>query len=386
MLGDFDKVLVLNLDRRKDRWKAFASYKWPFEYERFSAVDGKAFAPPSQWGGGQGAWGCFLSHVAILETQIRNGWKKVFVFEDDAHPAPNFESKTLNFFKDLPRDWDQIYLGGLHRYIKEKPPVPVSPHVVKCHQVNWTHAYGITLPYAIKLHQYLWESFAEHPPKFYVDWRYDLLHSKHRVYAPSEWTVYQGGSVSDVLRSNEPVKVKGKQTLEYMRRIEDARPVAKMVILTGDGNIPEVIRSLRVCKCDVHRDKEELLKFLGTHSPEGDEERIIRDLSALILNTMGKTPRDRVPVLAHEGLLPYLPYIQEIVPDIKVVDIVAPISDNGSVRRSVYQKIGADARYRFEPKGSFHTNYLKMLQFMGLTISKKMLDAEVRRSENWYGN
>ncbi|MGB7323991.1 MAG: hypothetical protein WBD31_03910, partial [Rubripirellula sp.] len=41
---------------------------WPFpEPERFAAIDGRRVATPPQWRAGNGAWGCYRSHLLILE-------------------------------------------------------------------------------------------------------------------------------------------------------------------------------------------------------------------------------------------------------------------------------------------------------------------------------
>lgn len=383
MFADFDKVLVLNLDHRKDRWDRFQSYEWPFDYERWPAIDGKKFPPPTQWGGGTGAWGCYLSHLSILEAQIQNGWDKVFVFEDDAIPNTNFQRDTVAFFKDLPKDWNQIYLGGLHRYVKEKPPTPVTPNVVRCHQVNWAHAYGITLAYAKKLHQYLWESFHEHPAHYHIDWRYEVLHPKYRVYAPAQWTVLQGNSTSDILRNNKFVKVKGKQTLDYMRKLDRLKKVSKrLYLITGDDEAYELAKSLKPCNVRVITDDPDLMRFLATHNP-GDK-RNINALLKIILNIIEDTPYGQTPIIVAPTMLPYVPALLEAEPDIGVVDVVSPGTVLGRIRRSVYRKVGAENRHRFEIKGSFKTSFLDVLMFMGLHMTNRMLNAQVRRSEKWY--
>jgi hypothetical protein len=388
MFEDFDKVFVVSLPGREDRRRQFESHNWPFDYEWFEAIDGKKFKPPRNWGGGEGAWGCFLSHLKILELQIQKGWKKVFIFEDDAKPAPQFLEKTTAFLQSLPPSWHQIYLGGLHRYVNQNPPMPVNTEVLKCQQVNWTHAYGVTLEYAKKLHAYLWETFAEHPSQYHVDWRYEVMHPKHNVYAPVEWTVYQGGSTSDVLRNNKFMKVKGSQPLPHIRPLQTRdRSGFGFILITGDGNLHEVARSMRFAGTQMKPSaRTDIDRFVSTHTPEMDADILEKDLTKLwSLLASQRITQDKMLVV-HEGLLPYVPVLSQIDPDLKVLDIVGKNSDNTSTRRSVYQKVGTNFRHRFELKDSFRKNLREALQFLGLNMTHRMMNAEVRRSEKWYGD
>jgi hypothetical protein len=61
----------MNLDGRDDRlreWLDQLPNPWPFpDPERFAAIDGRRLATPPQWRAGNGAWGCYRSHLLILE-------------------------------------------------------------------------------------------------------------------------------------------------------------------------------------------------------------------------------------------------------------------------------------------------------------------------------
>ncbi len=41
--------------------------------ERFAAIDGRRLATPEQWRAGNGAWGCYRSHLLILEKCLLEG-------------------------------------------------------------------------------------------------------------------------------------------------------------------------------------------------------------------------------------------------------------------------------------------------------------------------
>ena len=66
-----ERCFLMNLDRRDDRlreWMRQLPDPWPFpEPERFAAIDGRRVATPPQWRAGNGAWGCYRSHLLILE-------------------------------------------------------------------------------------------------------------------------------------------------------------------------------------------------------------------------------------------------------------------------------------------------------------------------------
>ena len=124
----FEEVYCVTLDRRPDRWDQFMervqSAGWPFqEIQKFQAVDGKLCKPPAYWTQGGGAWGCYRSHLRILEDCLNRGVKSVLFLEDDALPCEDFPAKAEKFLRHLPEDWGMIYLGGQHLLINKFPPI-----------------------------------------------------------------------------------------------------------------------------------------------------------------------------------------------------------------------------------------------------------------------
>lgn len=75
--GFVDHVVYINLDHRTDRWEQIlaelAPYFRPEKVTRFSAIRHE-----------NGALGCTLSHIAVLEMAKASDWKNVLVLEDDA--------------------------------------------------------------------------------------------------------------------------------------------------------------------------------------------------------------------------------------------------------------------------------------------------------------
>lgn len=204
----FQKCFVLNLDRRPERWTAFKkavkAMDWPFpEPERWSAVDGKKVGHPSWFRQGAGAWGCFRSHVNIMEHCMNNGIESYIVFEDDAIFQPEFSAKAQRFLGNVPSDWDVIYLGGQHLNRSEPRlrPVKAGQHVVRGYDINRTHCFGMRTRAMreayIHLHDFAdWMENTRH----HIDHRLGVLYCKSdlKVYCPDEWLVGQASGYSDI--------------------------------------------------------------------------------------------------------------------------------------------------------------------------------------------
>ena len=101
----FDKVIVINLDRRTDRMEKLAPQleKLDIQYERFSAVDGKQLGIDPIVAGLQ-------SHLQVMK-QIAG--QRVLLLEDDAQFVEDFNEKFEKVMQTLPEDWDIFYLGAL---------------------------------------------------------------------------------------------------------------------------------------------------------------------------------------------------------------------------------------------------------------------------------
>ena len=107
--------------------------------QRFPAVDGVVVERPAWWTHTAGAYGCLLSHLAVVSEARDSGAPHVLIFEDDAVLDPEFQEKFSRFIKEVPDDWDMLYFGALHK----DEPVKISEHVGRITKANSTFAYAL---------------------------------------------------------------------------------------------------------------------------------------------------------------------------------------------------------------------------------------------------
>lgn len=202
----FQKVYCVNLDRRPERWQAFLQgipQDWPFlPVERWPAVDGERCPPPEWWNPGKGAWGCYRSHLQIIEHCLNQNISSVLIFEDDAIFCDDFSTKARQFLQALPGDWQMVYLGGQHLYVNRQPPKKINDYVCKPYNVNRTHAFGLRGEGLKIVYRHItavnWLS-GQH-----IDHHLGRLHMNGgiKVYTPTSWLVGQRQGVSDIAGRN----------------------------------------------------------------------------------------------------------------------------------------------------------------------------------------
>lgn len=184
-----ERVAVISLARRQDRRDAFRLPKdWPWpEPSWFRAIDGSGLDLPPAWArAGSGAYGCALSHVAVLEQALADGIWSLLVLEDDAVFCEEFTARLQEFKERVPDDWAMVMLGGQHVH-----GVPIMP-IVRCRNTQRTHAYAIRGP-AIRLLADLFRSTAEH-----IDRALPIFQAQAPTYAPRPFLVSQAAGRSDV--------------------------------------------------------------------------------------------------------------------------------------------------------------------------------------------
>lgn len=186
---------------------------WPFpQPERFAAINGRKLPTPAQWRAGNGAWGCYRSHLLILEKCLLEGIDSYVVFEDDAGFVPDFTERLDGFVRQLPKDWGLAYLGGQHLFASKHPPVRISDHVYRPYNVNRTHAFMVRGRDNMKvLYRHLtWNSWhkkhhIDHHLGRLIQRRYQSLEEGKNidkesiaVYTPDRWMVGQLPTKSNI--------------------------------------------------------------------------------------------------------------------------------------------------------------------------------------------
>jgi glycosyl transferase family 25 len=129
----FDRVALINLDRRKDRLGRFdiQAISLGIEFVRYSAIDAEAC-------GITGARACAASHRQVLADALADGVERLFIFEDDAGFDAEFNAKFSTLTERLPADWQMLYLGSWPYSIID---VGIEG-IRKTHGNITTHAYG----------------------------------------------------------------------------------------------------------------------------------------------------------------------------------------------------------------------------------------------------
>jgi GR25 family glycosyltransferase involved in LPS biosynthesis len=138
----FPHRVCINLDRRPERWREMRAKfgrHGIHAVRRFAALDGNALDVPPHWVHTPGAYGCLRSHVEVVREARRRGAPSVLIFEDDVVFDPELREKFAARVGELPRDWDMLYFGALHK----DEPVRVAEHLARLTRSNSTYAYAL---------------------------------------------------------------------------------------------------------------------------------------------------------------------------------------------------------------------------------------------------
>lgn len=204
----FDRVFCINLDRRPDRWKRFQGNlpkDWPFApVKKVQAIDGQKVQRPQWWRQGGGAWGCFRTHLRLIEQCLNNGVDSVLLMEDDALFPDDFTVRVRAFLEAVPDDWGMLYLGGQHLHVNNSPPIRVNDEVFIPYNVNRTHAFALRGKTMTEVYRHLCRNDWHNGN--HIDHHLGRFHQRrdpeHPVYCPKEWLVGQAGGKSNISGRN----------------------------------------------------------------------------------------------------------------------------------------------------------------------------------------
>ena len=140
------------------------------DVEFFNGIDGNKFGlvttiPYRDDGPGpdyfikQGRIGCLLSHYMLWQTIWHSPYEEVLILEDDAILCENFQEKFLEFKKQLPDDWQYVFVGHCclppdEYQIKVTDNIITTTHPPMC-----THAYMIkksSIPVLLDTNHQVW--------------------------------------------------------------------------------------------------------------------------------------------------------------------------------------------------------------------------------------
>ena len=211
---EYQGIYCINLRRRPEKLAAFLEGlpdPWPYDKRPviIGAVDGQKVPPPKWWKAGRGAWGCYRTHLNILETCLDFDIESVLIFEDDAMFRPDFSERVKVYEAAIPEPEEAwIYYGGQHLHRAAAQPAPLNGEVYRPFNVNRTHAYGIRGRAMIeRIYRHLcrtdWTT-ANHIDHHLGKLCETMYREGGPVYCPREWLVDQRGGFSDVAQKEKP--------------------------------------------------------------------------------------------------------------------------------------------------------------------------------------
>jgi len=223
----FDKVFVINLAFKQDRLSSFMSFvpRCLGKVTTWQAVHGDTVRHPNWWTAGNGAWGCYRSHLGILEYCYNSQFESYAVFEDDAIFRPEFEEQLQSFMGSLPDDWEQVYFGGQLLHEVANPPRRINENCFSPYNVNRTHAFAVHRRGYEKLYQFL--NAVPFQQAEHIDHHLGRLHESGtlKVYVPPRWLVGQDGGPSNISgKCNPPSYWVDPEVLEIPGRFSGPLP------------------------------------------------------------------------------------------------------------------------------------------------------------------
>ena len=199
---EFDRIVLINLDKRKDRLGAFKAKIEEIptlqNYVRCRAVHGDTVTVPLVFISGGGAWGCRQSHLRVLEDAMMDGIDKLLVLEDDVRFVPNFLEKSIEFMKKVPDDWDLLMLGGQDM---GAPAVTGIDGVARSLNTQRTHAYAIRGLKAMQDLYRLWARSDRH-----IDHLFGEFQRTCNAYQPVPFLCGQDQTASDISGRNDAIR------------------------------------------------------------------------------------------------------------------------------------------------------------------------------------
>jgi len=207
----FDRIFCINLDSRPDRWERcldqFKIFGIDDKVQRFSAI--KIVDQNNESNKFLGRCGCSLSHFEICKIAKKENLKNYLVLEDDFEINLDKNSLFDNLdksIKELPEDWDILYLGGnLTNEYGVYPIEKYSKNLLKLNSCHTTHA--------MVFNSHFYDSFLNQAPDIHsiIEWSIkneaiDVFLSKkvlsnNNCFITNELLILQSEGFSDIEKS-----------------------------------------------------------------------------------------------------------------------------------------------------------------------------------------
>lgn len=220
----FEKIYLINLDKRKDRFENFTKIaeKYNLSFERIKAFDGYSLInenftyeskkisfiknefykhePGNSFGIEnyhnkyfKGAVGCLISHLEAIKMAEKNNYSSILLLEDDVAFSDDFETKIKNLYNNFPKQWDMFYLSG--SLIKEGEKFKYYSELISSHT---THSYAINSSVFKILIKLLEKNMFIKP----IDSCYVSIQESIKSFIAMPFLTYQSNGFSDIHNSN----------------------------------------------------------------------------------------------------------------------------------------------------------------------------------------
>ncbi len=231
----FDRNVLINLDKRRDRLGAFKAKVESLpslrdNYHRVRAIHGDSVGVPGFFTSGGGAWGCRQSHLRVIEDALLDGVDTLFVMEDDICFCGDFEEKLARFIAKVPTDWHGLMLGGQDHGTGSND-IGIEG-VRQSRNTQRTHAYVVRGKEPLQDLYRLWARCDRHIDHVFGQWQ-----TKWNVYQPDPFLCGQDETVSDISGRMDTVRYWQSTPPTDLKH-------TPLVLLTSPRSVAERLRTL----------------------------------------------------------------------------------------------------------------------------------------------
>jgi GR25 family glycosyltransferase involved in LPS biosynthesis len=219
----FDKIYVLNLDRRPDRMENMVRRlaRWGIHnYVRFPAIDGVQSPHWEEWRHymhskwipiekikykrkaicSAGSWAILKAMYHMINDAKNNGYKRILVLQDDILFHKNFKAEFAKIPSYIPDTWKLLYLGATQHCWN---------NIIKSHK--YYHPCGTADgAFAVGIHGDLYDELISEIIKFEMPVDSGALRNLQKRYLYNSYVIYPNIMIADIRDSD----LRGSRDLE----------------------------------------------------------------------------------------------------------------------------------------------------------------------------